>query len=111
MNYRAARAVRTVRAVRVVPVVRRRDDLAFGGRPPSFPFSRDEAALRFDLTDPRQAGQNETKSIRWIGHFGIFPSSEQQSHSSVLGWHAVTNSNSASVPVWRRIPFRLVPWL
>ena len=79
MNYRAARAVRAVRAVRVVPVVpvvRRRDDLAFGGRLPSFPFSRDEAALRFDLTDPRQAGQNETKSIRWIGHFGIFPSSD-----------------------------------
>ena len=57
-------------------VARRRDDRAFGGRPPSFPFSRDEAALRFDLTDPRQAGQNETKSIRWIGHFGIFPSSD-----------------------------------
>jgi hypothetical protein len=74
MNQRVALAVRVVR---VDPVVaRRRDDRAFGGRPPSFPFSRDEAALRFDLTDPRQAGQNETKSIRWIGHFGIFPSSD-----------------------------------
>ena len=75
MNYRVALAVRVVR---VDPVARRRDDRAFGGRPPSFPFSRDEAALRFDLTDPRQAGQNETKSIRWIGHFGIFPSSDNR---------------------------------
>jgi len=27
------------------------------GRPPSLPFSRDDAAFRFDFTSPRQAGQ------------------------------------------------------
>jgi len=45
--------------------------LALRGRPPSLPFSRDDAALRFDLTDPRQAGQKQTKSIRWTGHLGM----------------------------------------
>jgi len=35
------------------------------------PFLRDDAAFRLDLTEPRHAGQNETKSIRWTGHFGI----------------------------------------
>jgi hypothetical protein len=45
--------------------------LDFGGRPPSRPFARDEAAFRFDLTEPRHAGQKHTRSIRWIGHFGI----------------------------------------
>jgi hypothetical protein len=33
------------------------------GLPPSRPLSRDERALRFDRTEPRQAGQNETRSI------------------------------------------------
>jgi hypothetical protein len=42
-----------------------------GGLPPNFPFSRDEAAFRFDRTEPRHAGQKQTRSIRWIGHFGI----------------------------------------
>jgi hypothetical protein len=45
--------------------------LDFGGLPPSLPFARDEAAFRFDLTEPRHAGQKHTRSIRWIGHFGI----------------------------------------
>src|SRR5262249_18415332 len=49
----------------------RRRARALGGLPPNFPFSREEAAFRFDLTDPRQAGQKQTRSIRWIGHFGI----------------------------------------
>jgi len=49
--------------------LRARDD--FRGLPPSLPFARDEAAFLFDLTDPRHAGQKLTKSIRWIGHFGI----------------------------------------
>jgi len=31
--------------------------LPLGGRPPFFPFSLDAADLRFDFTDPRQAGQ------------------------------------------------------
>ena len=43
----------------------------FRGLPPSLPFARDDAAFRFDLTEPRHAGQNETRSIRWTGHFGI----------------------------------------
>ena len=38
----------------------------FRGLPPSIPFLRDDAAFRFDLTEPRHAGQNETKSILWI---------------------------------------------
>ncbi len=41
------------------------------GLPPSLPFSRDETAFRLLLTDPRHAGQNETKSIRCFGHLGI----------------------------------------
>ena len=47
----------------------RLDDLR--GLPPNLPFARDDAAFRFDLTEPRHAGQNDTKSIRWVGHFGI----------------------------------------
>lgn len=43
----------------------------FRGLPPSLPFARDEAAFLFDFTEPRHAGQNDTKSILWIGHFGI----------------------------------------
>jgi hypothetical protein len=35
----------------------------FGGLPPSFPFSRDEAAFFFDLTEPRQAGQKLTSGM------------------------------------------------
>ena len=35
------------------------------------PFARDDAAFRFDLTEPRHAGQNDTKSIRWIEHLAI----------------------------------------
>jgi hypothetical protein len=38
------------------------------GRPPSFPFSRDAAALRFDFASPRQAGQLQTSGMFWIGH-------------------------------------------
>jgi len=36
------------------------------GRPPSMPFKRDDRAFLFDLTEPRHAGQKETKSILWI---------------------------------------------
>ncbi len=43
---------------------RRLRDRDLGGLPPSLPFSRDEAAFRFDLTEPRHAGQKETRSIR-----------------------------------------------
>ena len=35
----------------------------FRGRPPSFPFSRDEAAFRLERAEPRQAGQKTTKSM------------------------------------------------
>jgi hypothetical protein len=49
------------RAERAVEVARLRDVLR--GRPPSIPFRRDDAAFRADLTEPRHAGQNETKSI------------------------------------------------
>jgi len=45
-------------------LLRRDDD--FRGLPPSLPFLRDDAAFRADRTEPRQAGQNETKSILWI---------------------------------------------
>src|SRR5207253_5149450 len=41
------------------------------GLPPSLPFARDEAAFRLDFTAPRHAGQKHTRSMRWIGHFGI----------------------------------------
>ena len=63
---RVDRAERVDLAGRVEPavVVARLPDLR--GRPPSMPFRRDEAAFRFDLTEPRHAGQNETKSILWI---------------------------------------------
>ena len=47
----------------------RLDDLR--GLPPNLPFAREDAAFRLDLTEPRHAGQNDTKSIRWVGHFGI----------------------------------------
>jgi hypothetical protein len=36
------------------------------GLPPSIPFLRDDSAFLFDLTEPRHAGQKETKSILWI---------------------------------------------
>jgi hypothetical protein len=49
--------------------LRARED--FRGLPPSLPFARDDAAFRFDFTEPRHAGQKDTKSILWIGHFGI----------------------------------------
>src|SRR5688500_12149077 len=51
-----------VRAARRLVVVARLRVL--GGLPPSFPLTRDDAALRFDLTEPRHAGQKETRSIR-----------------------------------------------
>jgi hypothetical protein len=35
------------------------------GLPPSIPFRLDDAAFLADLTDPRHAGQNETRSILW----------------------------------------------
>jgi hypothetical protein len=54
LRARAARAVDTGEA-------RRRDVLR--GRPPSIPFLRDDSAFRFDRTEPRHAGQNETRSI------------------------------------------------
>jgi hypothetical protein len=53
--------VRRVRPA-LVAVARRRAD-GFRGLPPSFPFSRDDAAFRLDLTEPRHAGQKETRSI------------------------------------------------
>lgn len=40
------------------------DDLR--GLPPSIPLRRDDAAFLADLTEPRHAGQNETRSILWI---------------------------------------------
>ena len=55
---------------RVFPAITRRiRDLR--GLPPSLPFARDEAAFRLDFTAPRHAGQKHTRSMRWIGHFGI----------------------------------------
>ena len=36
----------------------------FRGLPPSIPFARDDAAFRLDLTEPRHAGQNETRLMR-----------------------------------------------
>jgi hypothetical protein len=53
--------VRRVLPARVAVPRRRVDD--FRGLPPSFPFSRDDAAFRLDLTEPRHAGQKDTKSI------------------------------------------------
>jgi len=58
------RAVRVVRVVRVVADARRVLDLR--GRPPSMPFRRDDAAFRLDRTEPRHAGQKDTRSILWI---------------------------------------------
>ena len=52
------------RIVRVDRATRRADGLR--GLPPSIPFLRDDAAFRFDRTEPRHAGQKETKSILWI---------------------------------------------
>ena len=49
------------RVVRVVAA--RRRVAALRGRPPSLPFWRDDVAFRLDLTEPRHAGQNETRSI------------------------------------------------
>ena len=77
--------VLVVRRVRLVPriprtAVARRVDVALDevlddevarrfvvlrGLPPSIPFRRDEAAFLADLTEPRHAGQNETRSILW----------------------------------------------
>ncbi len=54
---------RVAAARRVLDVAARRRVRDFGGLPPSIPFKRDEIAFRFDRTDPRHAGQNETKSI------------------------------------------------
>jgi hypothetical protein len=62
-NYAALRD-RAVRVDREVEVVRRL--LALRGLPPSMPFMREDRALRFDRTDPRHAGQKETRSILWI---------------------------------------------
>jgi len=53
-------AVRRDRAV----VVARRRVPDFRGLPPNLPFARDDAAFRLDRTEPRHAGQNDTKSIR-----------------------------------------------
>src|SRR4029077_20427010 len=64
----------------------RLDDLR--GLPPNLPVSREDAAFRLDLTEPRHAGQNDTKSIRWVGHFGIaIPPKRGRSplYSNVLG--------------------------
>jgi hypothetical protein len=69
------------------------------GLPPNLPFARDDAAFRFDLTEPRHAGQNETRSIRWVGHFGIAlpPKTWKISlHSNVLGSSNSMGSNLAS---------------
>lgn len=61
-----ARVVRVVRAVRADRVVAARRVDALRGLPPSIPFRRDDCAFRLDRTEPRQAGQNETRSILWI---------------------------------------------
>jgi hypothetical protein len=58
------RVARVTRADRALVVRDRDEDLR--GLPPSNPFLRDDAAFRLDLTEPRHAGQNETKSILWI---------------------------------------------
>ena len=52
--------------VRVEPEVLDWRAFDLRGLPPSSPFSRDDRALRFDRTEPRHAGQNETRSILWI---------------------------------------------
>jgi len=41
----------------------RRVVLGFGGRPPNFPFLRDEIAFRLERTEPRHAGQKDTNSM------------------------------------------------
>jgi len=63
LNYAALRDL-AVRVDRDVEVVRRL--VAFRGLPPSMPFMREDRALRFERTDPRHAGQKETRSILWI---------------------------------------------
>src|SRR5262245_60413806 len=64
--YRAedVRRDRAVRVERAVATCRRVAD--FRGLPPSIPFLREDAAFRFDRTEPRHAGQKETRSILWI---------------------------------------------
>src|SRR5262245_25613831 len=62
--YRVALRDRAARVDRPDIALCRRD--AFRGLPPSIPFRRDEAAFRLDRTEPRQAGQKETRSILWI---------------------------------------------
>jgi hypothetical protein len=69
------------------------------GLPPNLPFAREDAAFRLDLTEPRHAGQNDTKSIRWVGHFGIAipPNVEDLFYySNVLGSFLQWVSNLAS---------------
>ena len=39
--------------------------LSVRGLPPSAPFLRDDAALGFERTEPRHAGQKEIRSILW----------------------------------------------
>jgi hypothetical protein len=61
------------------------------------PFRRDDAAFRFDLTEPRHAGQNDTRSILWVGHFGIaylLNVDDFFLHSNVLG------SSDAMGAIW-----------
>ena len=62
-RFHAALRVRVVRVDRVLAAPRRVD---FRGLPPSIPLIRDDRAFRFDRTDPRHAGQKETRSILWI---------------------------------------------
>jgi hypothetical protein len=38
------------------------------GLPPNFPFSREEIAFRLERTEPRHAGQKETRSMRCFLH-------------------------------------------
>lgn len=61
----AALRERAARALREAAAARRLVD-SLGGLPPSNPFLRDDSAFLFDLTEPRQAGQKETRSILWI---------------------------------------------
>ena len=66
-------------------VVARLRDPDLRGLPPNLPLARDDAALRLERTDPRHAGQNETKSILWVGHFAI---------GDLLTWKEFINSHS-----------------
>src|SRR2546427_9084677 len=73
---------------------------SFRGLPPSLPLARDDAAFRFDLTEPRHAGQNETKSIRWTGHFGMPWFSEIEAERDRKSTRLNSSHSQISYPVF-----------